>query len=161
MEDKAILIPYMVVSVNPCKFDYSTSVTPGSFTVPIKDNHEEDMAKFFYEETAKFMVENSTSCFKTIREYCERFCGKLNTKLMPFTIYFFYNKEWNVFLYSEEDLMALYHIRFREFYYSDSYNEEAIEDDQTSSTINYLETETEEEDEDEEDEEKEEEEIEE
>lgn len=127
MEEKTILIPYMVVSVNPHTFEYSTNVTPGSFTVPLKENYQEDMAKFFYEETVKYMVENNTTRFKTIREYNEYFCGKLNVKMIPFTIYFFYNKEWNVFLYSEEDLLALYHIRYRDFYFSDFLNDEQYE----------------------------------
>ena len=158
-EQNGLLIPYMVVSMNVYKFQCSSNVTPGSFSVPLKENYQEEMAKFFYEETAKFMIENSTTRFKTIREYNEYFCGKLNVRLIPFTLYFFYNKEWNVFLYSDEDLMALYQIRYRQFYYPETCNngpkvEQTEEnEDQDTNVSSQNQEEDEEEDEEEQDEE--------
>lgn len=111
-----IAIPYMTVFTNLDlhPINQSTQVIPGTVS-------EEDLSSQFYELTVKFIIENSdcNSKWNTIREFWNFYYSQHSIAPCPspFSIYFFMNQEWNVFMYNERDLLKLYHIRYDEIYH--------------------------------------------
>jgi hypothetical protein len=116
-----IVIPYMIVftnlnlhSINPC-----TQVIPGTVS-------EEDLPTQFYELTVKFIIENSDHIkWNSIQDFWDFYYShrSIDNSPSPFSIYFFMNQEWNVFMYNEKDLLKLYCIRYDEIYHPELFIE--------------------------------------
>jgi hypothetical protein len=109
-----IAIPYMIVftNLNVHPINQSTQVIPGTVS-------KEDLPRQFYELTVKFIIENSdcNSKWNSIQEFWDFFYSQYRIDISPFSIYFFMNEEWNVFMYNERDLLKLYRIRYDEIYH--------------------------------------------
>jgi hypothetical protein len=100
-------IPYMIFN----HLNTSAQVLPGIIS-------KEELPEQFYELTVKFMIENSAQHkWNTIQEFWDFYYSQHNIDFYPFAIYFFMNQEWNVFMYNEDDLLKLYHIRYDEIYH--------------------------------------------
>ena len=114
-----IAIPYMIVFTNLDlhPINQSTQIIPGTVS-------GEDLPTQFYELTVKFIIENShNSKWNTIREFWDFYYSQHSINISPFSIYFFMNQEWNVFMYNERDLLKLYHIRYNEIYHPELFVE--------------------------------------